>query len=223
MQPLVSLSCVVLLLLASSSVWGQHNGNPGFSVYRVDAANSDIRLLIHRAGIFSRLGHSHVISVGKLKGMIYVYPDPGRSRFELEIPLQGLIVDDPRLRREEGDEFASQPSQADIAGTRSNMLGERVLNANQYPIVTLTGTGLSGDGPEFTLALTMMLMGRAVDLRVPLALRLDGDGLEATGAFPLSHSNLGMRPFSTLLGAIRVADAMDFKYRIRAQRVTVTD
>ncbi len=222
MNRLVSLSSVALVL-ASSVAWGQDNGSSELSVYQVDAEGSDIRLLIHRAGALSRLGHSHVISVGQIDGTIYMHSDLERSTFELEIPVQGLVVDNPLARTEEGDEFSTEPSERDIARTRSNMLGERVLNASQYPIVRLTGTGPSGDGPELVLGLSIELLGRVVKLTVPTTLQLDGDRLEATGAFRLSHGDLGMRPFRAMLGALRVADEMDFKYRIRAHRTQAAD
>ena len=218
MNRLVSLS-LVALLLASDITWGQVNGDSEFSVYQIDAEDSDIRLMIHRAGALSWLGHSHVVSVGQLNGTIYVHPNLERSRFELVIPVQGLIVDDPLLRRQEGDEFSTRLSESDIAGTRSNMLGKRVLDAQRYPIVRLTGTGPIGDGPEFMLGFSMEVLGNVVEMRIPLNLRLDGNRLEATGAFQLSHSNLGMRPFSRMLGALRVADELNFKYRIRALRI----
>ena len=215
MNCLVSLSTVVLVL-ASSIAWPQDDGSSQRTMYRVDVEGSDIRLLIHRAGALSRLGHSHVISVGQMDGTLYVHPDLEQSQFELEIPVRGLIVDDPLLRREEGDEFSNEPSERDIALTRGNMLGKRVLNAEQYPIIKLNGTGPRADGPEFVLELSIEFLGRVVELSIPTTLQLGGDILEVTGAFRLSHNELGMRPFSAMMGALRVADEMDFKYRVRA-------
>ncbi len=217
MLRLVSLSSVSLMLV-SGVAWGQDIGSSGPGVYQVEAESSDIRMLIHRAGALSWLGHSHIVSVGQLDGTIHVYPELDQSRFELVIPVQGLVLDDPRLRHEEGDEFSTDLSEHDIAGTRRNMLGKRVLNAKQYPIVKLTGTGTRDDGPELVLELSIELLGRVVELQVPTTLLLDGDVLEATGTFRLSHSDLGMRPFTAMLGALRVAEEMDFKYRVRAQR-----
>ncbi len=206
-------------MLASSVAWGQDNGSSEITVYQVDAEGSDIRLLIHRTGVLSWLGHNHVVSVSQLDGTVYVHPDIEQSRFELEIPVHGLIVDDPLLRRQEGDDFSTGLSKHDIVRTHDNMLGKRVLNADLYPVVTLTGTGPKGDGPEFILAFTIEILGDVVELQVPFTLRLDKDVLEASGAFQLSHSDLGMRPFSTMLGALRVADELNFKFRIRAQRI----
>ena len=222
MNRLVSMSAVALVF-TSIVAWGQENSDSEFSVYQVDAEGSDIRLLIRRAGVLSWLGHNHVVSVGHLDGTIYVHRDLERSRFELEIPVNGLIVDDPLLRRQEGDEFSSGPSKQDIARTRRNMLGKRVLNAKQYPMVTATGSGPTGNGPEFMLRFTIELLGISVEMQVPFTLRLDGDILEASGAFHLSHSDLGMRPFSAMLGALRVADEIHFKYRVQAQRIQPKD
>ncbi len=206
-------------MLASSVAWGQDNGGSELTAYQVDAEGSDIRLLIHRTGVLSWMGHNHVISVAQLDGTVYVHPDIERSRFELEIPVHGLIVDDPLLRRQEGDDFSTGLTERDIVRTRDNMLGKRVLNADSYPVITLTGTGLTGDGPDSMLTFTFEILGNVVELQVPFTLRLDEDVLEATGAFQLSHGDLGMRPFTTMLGALRVADELNFKFRIRAQRI----
>ena len=149
--------------------------------------------------------------------------DLEQSSFELQIPVQGLVVDDQFLRREEGDEFSTLPTERDIVRTRRNMLSERVLNAEEYPIVKVTGTGPRSDGPGLELKLSIELLGRVVERTVPITLHLDGDILEVTGAFRLSHNELGMRPFSAMMGALRVADQMDLKYRLRAQRTRAKD
>ena len=222
MLRLVSLSSVSLMLV-SGVAWGQDIGSSGPGVYQVEAESSDIRMLIHRAGALSWLGHSHIVSVGQLDGTIHVYPELDQSRFELVIPVQGLVLDDPRLRHEEGDEFSTDLSEHDIAGTRRNMLGKRVLNAKQHPIVKLTGTGPRHHGADLVFELTIELLGRVVELQVPTTLLLDGDVLEATGTFRLSHSDLGMRPFTAMLGTLRVADEIDFKYFVRAQRTRAVD
>ena len=46
---------------------------------------------------------------------------------------------------------------------------------------------------------------------------VNGDKLTATGEFELTHAELGMKPFSVMLGALQVADKMKFAYRIEAE------
>ena len=56
MNRLFSLPTVVLVL-AGSIVWAQDDRRAEFTIYRVDVEGSGIRLLVHRAGALSRLGH----------------------------------------------------------------------------------------------------------------------------------------------------------------------
>ena len=205
--------------MAGNVIHGQTSAVGTLHVYEISAEDSDIRLLIYRAGAMARLGHNHVISVGELQGNVYVHSNLAESSMEFEIPVDQLIVDDSALRQEEGEEFASDPSESDINGTRDNMLGEQVLHAEQYPSIRVTSGGPIGEEEEATLSLSIYLLGRVVELSVPISLQITEDELAVSGEFRFSHEQLGMKPFSVMMGTLQVADEMDLKYRIRAQRV----
>ena len=205
----ISLS-LVALLLSSSIVHAQRSG---------DSQKSDVRLLVYRDGALSTFGHNHVVSLKDFKGTIHLQPKLGQSRVELEIPVDRLIVDDAALRRLEGEDFANQPSKDDIAATRTNMLGNALLNARQFPTIKVTGTSGPVDAKNSAmLDLSVQLVGQEIKLTIPYTLKLEGDQLEASGAVELSHRQLGLKPFSALLGSLRVAEQMKFKYRIRASK-----
>jgi hypothetical protein len=205
--------------MAGDVVHGQTNAVGTLHVYEISAEDSDIRLLIYRTGAMARLGHNHVISVGELQGTVYVHSNLAESSMEIEISVDQLIVDDLALRQEEGEEFSGDPSESDINGTRDNMLGEQILHAEEYPSIRITSGGPIGAEEEATINLSIRLLGRVVELSVPVSLQIAEDELQASGEFRLSHEQLGMKPFSVMMGAIQVANEMDLKYRIRAQRV----
>lgn len=69
------------------------------------------------------------------------------------------------------------------------------------------------------LNLSVEFLGRVIELSIPVALRLKGDELEASGVFRLAHSQLGITPFRVIMGVLQVADEMDVKYRVRAERI----
>ncbi|HUO68554.1 MAG TPA: YceI family protein [Gammaproteobacteria bacterium] len=185
--------------------------------YTIDAAGSDVHWLVYKAGTLARLGHNHVISVADLTGTATTNAgDPSASRFELEFHVQALTVDDPKLRSGLGPDFSSVPSADDIAGTRKNMLSDRVLMGEKYQTIKVTGVGPSGAADAQTLEITVELLGRKVPLIVPTKLEMHGDDLTASGEFDLTHSALGMMPFTVMLGALQVADNMKFVYRIHA-------
>jgi len=214
----ISLS-LVALLLSSSIVHAQRSGESGADVYRIDPQTTDVRLLVYRDGVLSTFGHNHVVSLKDFTGTIHLQPKLGQSRVELDIPVDRLIVDDVALRRLEGEDFANEPSKDDIAATRTNMLGNALLNARQFPTIKVTGTSGPVDAKNSAmLDLSVQLVGQEIKLTIPSTLKLEGDQLEASGAIELSHRQLGLKPFTALLGSLRVAEQMKFKYRIRASK-----
>ena len=187
--------------------------------YKLDGATSDLHWLVFKAGAFSKLGHNHVVSVGRVEGEVSVNSaDLSSSRFELTIPVDGLVIDDPRLRGALGADFASVPTADDMAGTRKNMLGDKVLDAPKFPAIHITGSGPIGTGASQTLRVTVEILGRSVALTIPTQVVVNDRIVEANGEFELTHEQLGMKPFSVAMGALQVADKMRFSYHIRAQR-----
>lgn len=207
------------LLLSSSIALAQRSDEAGATIYRVDPQASDVRLLVYRDGVLSTFGHNHTVSLKEFAGTIRLQPKLAQSRFELDIPVDKLVVDDAAVRRGEGEDFASQPSENDIAGTRTNMLSAALLNAGQFATIKVTGTSGAVDAKNSTmLDISVQLVGKEIKLSLPATLKLEGDQLEASGQAELSHAQLGLKPFSALLGSLRVADQMKFKYRIRARK-----
>jgi len=189
-------------------------------LYEIDADASEIYWLVYKGdgAISQRLGHNHVVSVGELTGRVLVQPSLEQSRFEMEIPVEALVVDDAELRAKESDKFDSTPSEDDIAGTRRNMLGEDVLDAENHPLIRVTGTGPTVEGGQQRLEITIELLGRSIPVTVPTEVTIDGDVLEAEGTFRLTHEQLGMQPFS-FMRVLSVGEPLDFVYRVVARRV----
>lgn len=214
----ISLSFFALLL-SSSIVQAQRSVEPSGDIYRIDPQTSDLRLLVYRDGVLSTFGHNHVVSLNDFTGTIHLQPKLAQSRVELEIRVDRLVVDDAAIRRQEGQDFANEPSADDIAATRVNMLSNALLNAKQFPAIKVTGTSGPVDAKNSAmLELSVQLVGQEIKLTIPAALKLEGDQLEASGAVELSHKQLGLKAFSALLGSLRVAEQMKFKYRIRAHK-----
>jgi hypothetical protein len=210
---------LVALLLSTSIVHAQRSGESGVDIYRVDPQTSDVRLLVYRDGVLSTFGHNHVVSLKDFTGTIHLQPKLAQSRVELEIPVDRLVVDDAAARRQEGEDFASEPSKDDAAGTRMNMLSNALLNAKLFPAIKVSGISGPADAKNTAmLYLSVQLVGQEIKMTIPATLKLEGDHLEASGEIELSHKQLGLKPFSALLGSLRVAEQMKFKYRIRARK-----
>ncbi|MDJ0929030.1 MAG: YceI family protein [Gammaproteobacteria bacterium] len=187
-------------------------------VYRVSPVDSELRVLVYRAGTLASLGHNHVISSQSLSGKVWLGKDPRQAALRITLPVADLQIDLPALRDEEGDDFPGELDQDAIDGTRENMLGERVLNAELFPEISLTSRGVSGELPDLTIATDVALRGQINRIDIPARVTLDGDLLQASGEFAVLHADLGLEPFSVFLGALAVADELTIKYRLTAVR-----
>lgn len=207
------------MLLAAAGAQAQ---SPAPATYAVDASQSEVYWRVYKAGAFSRFGHNHVISAGQLSGSVTRAAALEASHFELVIPVTALVVDDPELRARHGEDFSSEPSAEDIAGTRGNMLGEQVLDAQTHALLRVHGTLAEGPLDAATLDATVEILGRSVPVSIPASIVVTDDRLTASGEFRLEHADLGMEPFNVMMGALAVAEPIDFTYRITAVRVAGT-
>jgi polyisoprenoid-binding protein YceI len=191
---------------------------PNSTHYVVDGEASDVRILAFRGGPLAKVGHNHVIRVHELAGDIYLAPTFQESGFALTFPVAKLQVDPADARADEGAEFAVMPSPQAIDGTYKNMTGPALLDAQQFPEVTLQSVALTGPpwGPEATVRVT--LHGVAHDLVVPLAIHSRNDELGIIGMFILKTSDFGMTPFSVLGGGLQVLDEVKVRFNIAARR-----
>jgi polyisoprenoid-binding protein YceI len=94
------------------------------------------------------------------------------------------------------------------------MLSAAVLNAAQFPDITVTSAALSGSLEAAIADLEISVAGHRARIPAPLTLRGDTQHLVATGSMELKQSALGLAPYSLLGGALQVEDAMQLKFKI---------
>ncbi len=193
---------------------------PGAGVFRIDAARSDIRLLVHRAGAMARLGHNHVISNHALGGWVKYSGELPAAAFSFRIPVRDFVVDDARMRSEEGQDFSEDVPEDAKTGTKHNMLSEDLLDAEHFPAIAVTSTSVTQTGgtmtASVTASVTVSVAGRQSILVVPFTLATEQGRLTASGSVNLKQSALGLTPFSVMLGALQVQDEFTVKFNLVA-------
>jgi hypothetical protein len=184
----------------------------GKAVFRVDPARSVVVIEVRRGGTLAQLGHDHVVASHDVAG--YIAPDEGRA--DLYVPLDALVVDEPTLRAAAG--FDTQPSPADIAGTRRNML-EKVLETERHPYALIAVNDRVTGGNEQQLRVALTLHGTTDYTDATAQFEQAADEVSATGTIVVDQSRFGIVPFSVLGGAVAVQDRVNISFRIRARRI----
>ncbi|MEP6884139.1 MAG: YceI family protein [Gammaproteobacteria bacterium] len=216
---------------ASPTAAGSVAASSTGKVYRLDENQSELRVLVYRAGPLAHLGHNHVMVNRSIRGSISLTEavaaaaNPsgapaataataaaGSSAFSLSVPVTGFVVDDAEARREEGSEFAAEVPDDARRGTLLNMLSTSVLDADEFPLITISGV----ESGNMKATVVFNIAGHESKIDVPYALRVDTGHLVATGTVEMRQTALGLTPFSLMLGALQVQDAMTIKFKIVA-------
>jgi polyisoprenoid-binding protein YceI len=204
-----------------------HQGTP----YDIVADASLLTILVYRGGALASAGHNHVIASHALRGTIYVPRDVLASSFEVHVDVAALTVDESSLRAQlASPDFPPDVPDSAKAGTRRNMLGEALLDAAHNPEIVLRALSLerpaaaaaagaagAADTDTVLAHVQSTVRGEARTFVVPLRYRLGNGQLIVTGEFPLRQSDLGLTPFSALLGALQVQDEMQVSVRVVAR------
>ena len=228
--------------------------SPG-RVYRIDESRSELRILVYRSGPLAHFGHNHVIVNRSVRGTVRLAAAPGESAFSLSLPVAGFVVDDAGARQEEGAAFAAEIPDDAKSGTLRNMLSPAVLDAEEFPMITIGGVasapepGPPNAGPEgvgtssldtaragapslgtpsagtpgagtrgvaLVVTAAISVAGHESTIEVPLTFESDSRHLSAIGSLELRQSVLGLTPYSLMMGALQVQDAMTIKFDIVA-------
>jgi hypothetical protein len=212
----------LLMALAMTPLAG-HAQEPAANVeFRIDSDASWLRVLMYPDGPLRRFGHHHVVAHHDISGTVLVAPNPLESSITLELDVADLVVDDRAMRDLEGEDFEKEISQKDIDGTRANMLGERLLYAEQFPAIQIHSSSIEGSMPDVTIVASVIVKGLEQTVRFPASIELTDDSFVARGQLDITHGELGLEPFTAAGGALRVRDLMIFKYELAGTRVTET-
>jgi hypothetical protein len=187
---------------------------PAPGEYKIDSSHSELTLLVYRAGPLAGLGHNHVMVSRGVTGVVRIADSISASSFALSVPVEGFVVDDAQARREQGDDFQGDVPEDARSGTRRNMLSAAVLNAAEFPDITVKSIALSGALDALNADLEISAAGHSSRISAPFSLRGDAHQLIATGSMELRQTLIGLTPYSLMRGALQVQDAMQLQFRL---------
>ena len=184
--------------------------------YLIDQDQSWIRVLVYRGGLLSRLGHNHIVSTQDIDGSIVTGAEDSVS-VELLFDVAGLVVDDPRLRDKEGEDFPGHVPQKDIDGTRKNMLGSKLLDADEHLRIIVRTAEVIGTPDNLQVTADVTVRGVSGRISFPASAVIADQQVEVTGTANFTHEDIGLKPFSAVLGTLKVETDLTVRFRIVAR------
>lgn len=172
------------------------------------ATSGSLLLQTGRAGLGAKVGHDLVIEVTRWRGSAVLDVDnPSASSVTLEAQVASLEV-----RRGDG---GLKPLTDSDRGEIQQTIRTRILQSEKYPTITFTSTKVDGGPDGFCVVGDLTICG------VTRAVMLDGaigpDG-KALGTTTITQSQFGIKPFSAMLGALKVADDIGVRFEVPLDR-----
>lgn len=157
------------------------------------------RLLVKttRSGLGRRAGHDLTIEATRWSGTARVEPeDLSACSVAVEIEVAGLEV-------REGTGGVLPLGDSDRLDIVKSL--RKILQADRYPVITFRSTAVSGEPADFKVEGELTISGTARP--AVLQGRLEDDRI--TGRAVVVQSRWGIKPYSALLGALRLADEVE--------------
>ena len=181
----------------------------GPRTFTVEPERSHAMIDVGKAGAFSFAGHTHEVEAPVATGVVHLDPDaPGKSDVRLEFNAAAMRV------------TGKGESADDAAKVQQTMLGEQVLDVKKFPVITFESTSVTAKGAAPSLALIvtgkMTIHGATKAVTAPVAVKIDGATLTATGRFQIKQTDFGIRPIS-IGGVVKVKDELNLTFTLVAR------
>ena len=181
----------------------------GPRTFTVDAERSRATIEVGKTGAFSFAGHTHEVEAPLTSGVVHLDPDtPARSDVRLEFNAAAMHL------------TGKEPA-GDAPKVTEAMLGPQVLDVKKFPSITFESTAVTATGtlPSLTLSVAGNLTIRSTPkpVTVPVAVKVDGATLTATGRFTIKQTDFGIKPISAGGGAVKVKDELTITFTIAAR------
>jgi polyisoprenoid-binding protein YceI len=160
-----------------------------------------IRLHTGRAGAAAKAGHDLVIEAKSWSGSATV-GDPADSSVSVDVDVASLKV-------VSGSGGAKALSDGDISKIEKNITDD-IFNTKKHPTISFRSTGVSGTPDNFTINGNLTIMGNTQ----PVTLSGKAADGKVSGTGTIVQTAFGIKPFSALMGALKVADEVGISFEL---------
>jgi len=168
------------------------NVNPG--TYNLGPSDGSVRVKTGRQGMASKVGHDLTLEAGNWKATLTVDGDPSRSQVEATIEPRSLEV----TAATGGAKPVSDKDKKDIKKNISGLLGN--------DSITFTSTSVEVRDAAVKAAGALSIAGQSRPVILDLTATPDG---RLTGRMTIVQSQFGIKPFSAMMGALKVKDEVE--------------
>ncbi|WP_216843574.1 YceI family protein [Phytoactinopolyspora alkaliphila] len=163
--------------------------------YLIGPASGRLMVKTSRTGLGARAGHDLTLDAAGWTGSVVVdMADPARSSVRVDVDADTLEV-------REATGGVKSLSSSDRAEIKRN-IRTKILRTDKHPRITFQSTHVQGSPEAFTVDGELTIVG----VTRPVTLRGGIDGYRVQAETTVTQTAWGIKPYSALLGALKLAD-----------------
>jgi len=168
------------------------NVKPG--TYNLGPSDGTVQVKTGRQGMASKAGHDLTLDAANWKATLTVDDDPSRSEVNATIEPRSLAV----TAATGGAKPVSEKDKKDIAKNIVGLLGNGSI--------TFTSTSVEVQDMSVKAVGELSIAGQSRPVTLDLTATPDG---RLTGSMTVTQSDFGIKPFSAMMGALKVKDYVE--------------
>ncbi|MDQ3896730.1 MAG: YceI family protein [Actinomycetota bacterium] len=150
----------------------------------------------------AKLAHDLTLRATRWSGTLHVDDSPAGCSASVTVDPSSIEIVEARG----GVKGLSDKDRRDI----DKNINEKVLETGKHSELTFESTSVSGSPPNFKAAGNMTIKGTTR----PVNLDLHVSGTTVTAKTTISQKDFGIKPFSAMMGAIKLRDDVDFQLTV---------
>lgn len=170
--------------------------------YELTAEHADLLLQTFTEGAAAAMGHNLTLGVQSWSATVEAGSSPEESRLEVTADLTSLAV----LGGTGGATPLTESNKRDILKNAAKSLGSAA-----QPHLRFTSTGMTGTWADAVVTGDLTVHGSTRPIELSVAETQPGTA-HVRGS--VVQSDFGIKPFSTMLGTLRVRDAVDIEVEV---------
>jgi polyisoprenoid-binding protein YceI len=166
--------------------------------YQLGPADGTLRVKTGRQGMASKVGHDLTLEASNWKATVTIDAEAGQSEVQATIEPRSLEV----ISATGGAKPVSEKDKKDIVKNIAGLLGNSSITFQSTSVQVRTDTAVAVTG-------NLSIAGQSRQMILDLTIHPDGGGAHVNGRVPIVQSNFGVKPFTAMMGALKVKDEVE--------------
>lgn len=175
--------------------------------YKLGPDQGTIRLHTYREGMAKKVGHDLILEVGNWQATVEVADDLAASSLEATLDPSSITVI-------EGTGGVKPLSDGDRADIKKN-IDDKVLKTSKFREITFSSNRVEAQGDDRVVVHgDLTIVGSTRPVTLDIALQDGPSGKTAKTATKVVQSQFGIKPFTGLMGALKVRDDVEIHVEV---------